>query len=133
MLTSPNIKSIMEIVMNFGQSISTCMSKYATFKGRASRSEYWWFFLFTVLIGWGAEIVAAIAYADLDPTGEILSLMVSLVFILPGIAAGTRRLHDIGKSGWWQLLYLTIIGGILVIVWLATDTKSDGDKYNIET
>jgi len=119
--------------MNFGQSISTCMSKYATFKGRASRSEYWWFFLFTVLIGWGAEIVAAIAYADLDPTGEILSLMVSLVFILPGIAAGTRRLHDIGKSGWWQLLYLTIIGGILVIVWLATDTKSDGDKYNTET
>ena len=133
MLTLPNIKSIMEMSYEFGQSISTCMSKYATFKGRASRSEYWWFFLFTVLIGWGAEIVAAIAYADLDPTGEILSLMVTLVFILPSIAAGTRRLHDIGKSGWWQLLYLTIIGGILVIVWLATDTKSDGDKYNTET
>ena len=117
--------------MNFSQSISTCMSKYVTFKGRASRSEYWWFFLFALLIGWGAEIVAAIAYTGQDLTGEILSLIVSLVFVLPSIAVGTRRLHDIGKSGWWQLLYLTIIGGILVLVWLSTDTKSAGDKYNI--
>ena len=88
--------------------------------------------MFATLIGWGAEIVAAIAYTgQQDLTGDILVGIVTLVLVLPSIAVGTRRLHDIGKSGWWQLLYLTIIGGILVLVWLATDTKSAGDKYNI--
>ena len=88
--------------------------------------------MFATLIGWGAEIVAAIAYTgQQDLTGDILVGIVTLVLVLPSIAVGTRRLHDIGKSGWGQLLYLTIIGGILVLVWLATDTKSAGDKYNI--
>ena len=117
--------------MNLSESISTCMGKYVTFKGRASRSEYWWFFLFTLIIGLGADLVAVAAYNIGDPTGEILSLIISLIFLLPSIAVATRRLHDTGRSGWWQLLYFTIIGGVLVIVWLATNTKPEGDRYNI--
>ena len=62
----------------------------------------------------------------------IFSSIVSLVFVIPGFAAGSRRLHDIGKSGWWQLLWIIpIIGWILLIIWLATNTKSEGDKYNL--
>ena len=118
--------------MNFGQSISTCMGKYGTFQGRASRSEYWWFYLFTILMSWGATIVAAAIFRFGYPMVDILPIIVSLVFFIPAIAAGSRRLHDIGKSGWWQLLFIVpIIGWILLIVWLATNTNSEGDKYNL--
>ena len=118
--------------MNFGQSISTCMGKYGTFQGRASRSEYWWFYLFLVLLQWGSNIVAAAMFSFGDPMKDILPAIVSIAFFVPAIAAGSRRLHDIGKSGWWQLLlHIPIIGWILLIVWLATNTKPEGDKYNL--
>ena len=117
--------------MNFGQAISTCMGKYGTFSGRAVRSEYWWFYLFTVLMSWGATIVDGSMFSLGNPLGNILAGMIPLVFLLPTFAAGSRRLHDIGKSGWWQLLWIIpIIGWILLIIWLATDTKPKGDKYN---
>jgi len=92
--------------MNFGQAISTCLSKYATFSGRASRPEFWWFFLFQILL----SIVASLF-------GDIISGLVSLALLLPALAVGARRLHDIGKSGWWQLLILTGIGIFLLIYW----------------
>ena len=118
--------------MNFGKAIATCMGKYGTFSGRASRSEYWWFYLFTVLMSWGSMIVAGAMFSFEDPMVDLLPSIVSLVFFVPAIAAGSRRLHDIGKSGWWQLLLLIpIIGWILLIVWLATNTKPEGDKYNL--
>ncbi len=90
--------------MNFGQSITSCFSQYATFSGRASRSEFWWFFLFQILVSVAAGMVS-----------EKLSGLVSLGLLLPALAVGTRRLHDIGRSGWWQLLLITVIG-ILVLV-----------------
>ena len=118
--------------MNFTQAITTCMGKYGTFSGRASRSEYWWFYLFVVIISWGSIIVSGAMYSPDDLMFEILPNLVSLIFLVPGIAAGSRRLHDIGKSGWWQLLWIIpIIGWILLIVWLATNTKPEGDKYNL--
>ena len=81
-------------------------------------------------MSWGSTIVAGAMFSFGDPMVDILPGIVSLVFFVPAIAAGSRRLHDIDKSGWWQLLFIIpIIGWILVIVWLATDTKSEGDKY----
>ena len=118
--------------MGFSQSISTCMGKYGVFSGRASRSEYWWFYLFSLLIYWGSEVTSAAIYDPEYPMlRDVIPLIVSLAFFVPGLAAGSRRLHDIGKSGWWQLLWIIpIIGWILLIIWLATDTKPKGDKYN---
>ena len=122
--------------MNFGEAIATCMGKYGTFSGRASRSEYWWFYLFTILMSWGATIVDGAVASSGDPavasSGDpMVEIVVTLVFFVPIIAAGCRRLHDMGKSGWWQLLwFIPIIGWILLIVWLATNTKPEGDKYN---
>jgi len=115
--------------MNFGQAISTCMGKYVTFSGRASRSEFWWFYLFTIILSWGATLVDAAMFGV--GTG-ILSGLVSLAIALPSLAAGSRRLHDVGKSGWWQLLILTVIGIILLIVWWASDTKPAGDRFSVE-
>lgn len=105
--------------MGFMEAISTCMGKYATFSGRASRSEYWWFYLFTVLMSWAAALVG----------GEALNLLVGLVFLTPALAAGARRLHDVNKSGWWQLLLFTIIGIPVLIYWLVKpgDVEENND------
>ncbi len=106
--------------MSFGQSISVCMAKYVDFSGRASRSEYWWFYLFTVLLSWGAMIV--------DSSG-IISSIVNLAFLLPSLAAAARRLHDTNRSGWWMLISLTIIGLIPLIIWLATAGGRETNQY----
>ena len=97
--------------MNFGQAISSCLSKYATFSGRASRPEFWWFFLFQLLVSVAASIVS-----------ERFGSLVNLALLLPALAVGTRRLHDIGKSGWWQLLMLTGIGLLVLIYWWVQPT-----------
>ena len=115
--------------MNFTQAIASCMGKYATFSGRASRGEFWWFYLFTVLLSWGASIVGSLTFPDDVIAAEILPNIVALALLLPTLAVGCRRLHDIGKSGWWQLLILTVIGVILLIIWWAQPPRSEGDQY----
>jgi len=115
--------------MNIQTAVKTCFSKYATFSGRASRSEYWFFYLFTIIasiVTWVIDTML-LGYSAED-TGAI-SLIFQIIIILPSIAVGARRLHDIGKSGWWQLLILTIIGIILLIVWFATIGSSKKNKY----
>lgn len=104
--------------MNFGQAISNCLSKYATFSGRASRSEFWWFFLFQVLISVAASMLS-----------EKLSGLVSLALLLPALAVGARRLHDIGKSGWWQLLMISGIGFLVLVYWWVQPTADDVSRY----
>jgi len=115
--------------MNIQTAVKTCFSKYATFSGRASRSEYWFFYLFTIIasiVTWVIDTML-LGYSAED-TGAI-SLIFQIIIILPSIAVGARRLHDIGKSGWWQLLILTLIGIILLIVWFATIGSSKKNNY----
>lgn len=100
--------------MNFGQAISTCFSKYATFSGRASRPEFWWFFLFQVLVSIAASMF-----------GDVINGLVNLALLLPALAVGARRLHDIGKSGWWQLIALTVIGLLVLIYWWVQPGNND--------
>ena len=109
--------------MNFGQAISSCMAKFVTFSGRATRSEFWWFYLFCMILSWGAIIVGETAWGF--GGGNVLSSLINLVLILPVISVGSRRLHDIGRTGWWQLISITGIGIILLIVWWATDSKTN--------
>jgi len=115
--------------MDFQTSVKTCFNKYATFSGRASRSEYWFFYLFTIIasvITWVIDTML-LGYGA-DDTGAI-SLIFQIIIILPSLAVGARRLHDIGKSGWWQLLVITLIGIILLIVWFATIGSSKKNNY----
>ena len=112
--------------MTFQAAISTCLSNYASFGGRASRSEFWWFYLFVVLAGWGATLVGNSGGAM---AGDVLSSVVHLAFLIPSLAVGSRRLHDIGRSGWWQLLALTFIGIVVLIVWWATASQPEDNTH----
>ena len=90
--------------MTLSQSIRACLSKYAVFDGRASRSEFWWFTAFVMLV---ATVLALL--------NRNYSAAFLLAMLLPQIAVGTRRLHDIGKSGWWQLFALVPVAGIILL------------------
>ena len=105
--------------MTFLKSIETCFYKYVDFNGRASRSEYWWFVLFFTLC-WIIGFVL----------GPIVEAIIILGLILPAFAVCARRLHDIDKSGWLQLIQIIpLIGGIVLIIWCATEGSKKKNKY----
>ena len=108
--------------MNFTDSIKTCFSKYAVFGGRAQRSEFWWFFLFSAVSSAIANIVPVI--------GQIYPL----VLLIPSLAVAARRLHDTGRSAWWLLLYLAsflamgaaFVAGLLVWIFESERPNDEG-------
>lgn len=96
------------------------LKNYATFDGRATRSEYWYFILFNIIISIVLSIIDEIA------TGGVLGIIYCLAVLIPFIAVATRRLHDINKSGWWQLIGLIpLIGAIVLLVFFCTDSKEN--------
>ena len=110
--------------MNFGQSISVCFSKYADFNGRAQRSEFWFFYLFTALLSYGTMFLGLM----LGDYG-IINLIASLSVMLPALAVSARRLHDTGRSGWWYLLSITIVGLIPLIIWWCAEGTKEANEY----
>ncbi len=92
------------------------LKRYADFKGRSSRSAYWWPFFANVVI---VLILDGISESVLGTASDEMGLEAIYMFawLCPGIAVGVRRLHDIGRSGWWSLLLLTFIGGIVLLFW----------------
>jgi len=104
--------------MTFQESVTTCLQKYAVFSGRATRSEYWWFILSVFL----AAVIGIVIH-------EILYAIVVLGSLLPNWAASVRRLHDIGKSGWWILLSLIPIVGLIVLYWLVQPSVPEANEY----
>lgn len=103
----------------FGDAVVTCLGKYAVFSGRASRSEFWYFVLAATLTNVSVAIVAPLAVPEDLELAALISLVVSLVLIMPVIAASVRRLHDTGRSGWWYLLSVIPIANIALLVLLA--------------
>jgi uncharacterized membrane protein YhaH (DUF805 family) len=117
----------------------TCIKKYADFNGRARRAEYWNFYLVNALIIVALYVLMAItggleySYSDYGfGTGffAIITYIYALFIILPGWAAGVRRLHDTGKSGWFLLVSLIpLVGSIWLIVMLAEDSQPGVNQY----
>jgi len=113
--------------MNFAQAITSGFRHYVAFAGRASRSEYWYWVLFTII---GAIVTlildrAVFSDSDLSPLNAIFNL----VCFLPSLAVAVRRLHDIGRTGWWILIALTIIGTIVLIVWACQKGDAGPNQY----
>ena len=102
---------------------------YCNFSGRASRSEYWWFYLFTCIVSWVVSIVVSLFSSELSIM-YIASMIVGLAFLLPGLGIAVRRLHDIGKSGWWMFISLIpLIGAIILLVWWCKDSQMEPNEY----
>lgn len=104
--------------MNFTEAVKACLQKYATFSGRAAKPEFWWFFLFQV----GVYIVAGMV-------SEILYGIAALALLLPGLAVGARRLHDIDKSAWLLLVGLIPFIGFLVLVYWFIQPSTGPNQY----
>ncbi|PZS13922.1 MAG: DUF805 domain-containing protein [Pseudonocardiales bacterium] len=110
--------------MNFGQAVQSVLSQYVGFSGRARRSEYWWFFLFNMIIAIAVSIV------DAAIGSMILGIVVTLVLLLPGIAVTLRRLHDTGRTGWWIFIAaVPIIGAVVLIVFACQDSQPGDNQY----
>ncbi|MDD6068737.1 MAG: DUF805 domain-containing protein [Succinivibrio sp.] len=116
----------------FGQAVKSCFNQYCGFKGRASRAEFWWFALFTAIVGLVLGFVDGLLFTSTENAFFALlgfSGLFRLGVFLPGLAVTARRLHDTDKSGWWMLLYLTIIGGIVVFIFTLLRGNEGSNKY----
>ena len=111
--------------MNFTQAIASGFRNYANSSGRASRSEYWYWTLFSLII----DIVAWLLDTAIFPGNAWgpISIAASLWLLLPSVAVSMRRLHDINRTGYWVLLIFTIVGIILLMYWSLLK-GSDGDN-----
>ncbi|HEX5081730.1 MAG TPA: DUF805 domain-containing protein [Blastocatellia bacterium] len=108
------------------------LKKYADFSGRARRKEYWMFVLFNILICIAIMIFSAIL-ASIDTSlaliGTLLLVVYGLAIIVPGLAVTVRRLHDTGRSGWWILIALVPVAGIVLLVFEVQDSTPGENEY----
>lgn len=100
------------------EAVKTCLQKYATFEGRATRAEFWWFVLFyAIAISVGVAVDQYVMGAAM------------LLLLLPLTAVTTRRLHDTNRSGWMQLLNLVPLGNLYVLYLLVQRSKLTGNRF----
>ncbi len=112
--------------MGFQEAVRKVLSNYVNFQGRASRAEYWWWTLFTFVIG--------LIFGALELTGlkifSIMSGLVSLAFLLPGLGVLWRRLHDMGRAGGWAfIVFVPLVGWIILIYWLVQPSESFSNRF----
>lgn len=122
--------------MTFSQSIKSVFSKYADFSGRATRSEYWYFYLFNFLVVmvYYIALFAMLVSGSRDSSAagylSVMFIIYALVMTIPSLAVTVRRLHDTGHSGWWIFLNLIpVIGSIVLFIWFITDSDPDTNEY----
>jgi uncharacterized membrane protein YhaH (DUF805 family) len=130
--------------MSFTDAVRTCINKFATFDGRATRSEFWWFYLFAALVGFIGYVPILILtvigassndgaissiFTILTVIFWIVWLIVVIALYIPLLAVGSRRLHDRGQSGWLQLLYLVPCGNIVLIVFFVMEGTPGDNAY----
>ncbi len=107
------------------------LKKYAVFGGRARRKEYWYFFLFNILISIVLGIIDGMTGSFSSEAGiGLLGGLYSFAVLIPGIAVSVRRLHDTNRSGWWLLIALVpFIGAIVLLVFMVQDSQPDENQY----
>jgi uncharacterized membrane protein YhaH (DUF805 family) len=114
--------------MGFAQAVSSAFANYVNFSGRARRPEYWYFTLF-LLIAASAAVLIEAEVLVFEDAGPVMGL-VTLATIIPNIAVLVRRLHDIGRSGWWVLLaFIPLIGIIILIYWACLPGEPEPNAY----
>lgn len=110
--------------MDFMQAVKSVLGNYANFNDRSGRSELWWW--------WLAYFVAYLAIYMLGGilgAGEILANLLALGLLIPNIAVAVRRFHDIGKSGWWVLIAIVPILGLIALIYFFVQPSEGPNKY----
>jgi uncharacterized membrane protein YhaH (DUF805 family) len=120
--------------MSFGAAISSFFTKYATFSGRARRSEFWFVVLFTTLVSVAISIVAPGTVTEINgfevQQQSMLSNLWSLATLIPSLALTWRRLHDVNKSGnYFFFILIPIVGAILLFIQLVKDSAPGANAY----
>ena len=117
--------------MNMKEAVISVLTNWNNFSGRACRSEFWYFVLATFLVSIIISIIEiATGMVDIESAEMgILSLIFTLLLFVPSLSVTARRLQDRGWSGWWQLLYLTIVGFLVIIVLNILPAKEDENKW----
>jgi uncharacterized membrane protein YhaH (DUF805 family) len=106
--------------MDFKQAVLRCVrDKYADFNGRAGRSEFWWFALACLVVGLVFSILGL----------DMIGMLVNLALLVPSLAVGSRRLHDIGKSGWFQLIWLIPFIGWAIMIYFLVQPSVGPNEY----
>ncbi len=106
--------------------VSAMTTNYCRFSGRASRSEFWWFWLFS----WIISAIVSLIFSSSETGNLIATSVVGLIFCLPSLGLCVRRLHDIGKSGWCLLIGLIpLVGAIILIVWYCKASTPEANQY----
>lgn len=115
--------------MTFFEAVAKCYRKYFTFKGRASRSEYWWCFVAAFLFAWPL-LLAETKEGTWFTILSFVYFMLTLSVVMPLLSAWTRRMHDVGKSGWsWLFILIPVVGVILVLRWTTKEGSPEANKY----
>ena len=117
--------------MNMLEAVKSGLTKAFSIKGRARRSEYWWFYLATAIVS-GVLSLIGVGLGFIPMVGWVLDIFVGLAVLalnVPLITAGIRRLHDVGKSGWWMLLLLACCAGLLIIFFHVKDSDPGENEY----
>jgi uncharacterized membrane protein YhaH (DUF805 family) len=110
----------------FPEAIKICLAKYADFSGRARRSEFWYFVLWLFLVSLVASILDSILGTRWGKGSGLVETVCNLALLLPSLAVGARRLHDISRSGWWLLIALVPCAGVIVLlVFFVLDSHGD--------
>lgn len=108
---------------------SICLSKFADFSGRARRREYWTFVLVNCLIAM-LLLILGLAFGEDSPASNIMVTIFYLIMLVPNLSVSVRRLHDIGKSGWYMFLSLIpLIGGLILLIWSLMDSEPGENQY----
>lgn len=114
-------------IMGFGEAIQSVFSKYATFSGRARRSEYWYFVLLQVIV---TAVLNGLYSATESVAFSAILVLFDLALLVPSLAVCWRRLHDIGKSGgYYFFILIPLVGWILLLVWMCQDSQPGANQY----
>ncbi|PCE30920.1 DUF805 domain-containing protein [Burkholderia ubonensis] len=118
--------------MNFTDAVRSAFNQYATFEGRARRAEYWYFALLTFAVSLVCQLITMLGHDASTPALllSVAALLISLALLVPSLAVTVRRLHDIGRSGWFLLIALIpIIGGIILLVWMCARGTEGPNRF----
>lgn len=114
-------------IMGFGEAVQSVFSKYATFSGRARRSEYWYFVLLQVIV---TAVLNGLYSATESVAFSAILVLFDLALLVPSLAVCWRRLHDIGKSGgYYFFVLIPLVGWILLLVWMCQDSQPGANQY----